>query len=204
MEISDYRDVECYYVAETKKAFLLKLMDDNEYWFPKTQVRDVEKGNGLQMVQISEWIIGQKGLKNILGGSVIESVSEEPFESAVAGKCENCGGDVDNPNYRLCRSCYFEHKNQVKEDLYPKNTIGIKGYCENCGHDIGIEGKDTKVYCERCGIKLADGTNDWINTLYKCEKCGEGIYEPYGYFVLKCNRCNYMKGVNPIVRKNNK
>ncbi|TFG23925.1 MAG: hypothetical protein EU529_05865 [Promethearchaeota archaeon] len=61
--MSEFKDFECYLVAESGKAFLFRLPDGREQWFPKSQVRDVDSKDkeGLQIIKVKSWLLEKMG-----------------------------------------------------------------------------------------------------------------------------------------------
>lgn len=60
-KLSDTIGFECVVSNETAAAFLV-LIDDTEYWIPKSQTRSVSIDNGETIIIMSKWIATTKGL----------------------------------------------------------------------------------------------------------------------------------------------
>ena len=192
-----YCDISVLIKKTTEKAVLVSVQlgesEVSDVWIPKSCLINVNyNSESVQTVGIKEFLLRQKGYA--LKG--FNQIAKSTVETERTGQwtCVNCGASTKK-GFKYCLDCYKKVKDYVETNT---KIVSIFGFCKNCGHQSGIEFAEGKVFCERCGIKLADGKNDWINVIRTCEKCNEGRYEPYGYFVLKCNRCNYMVGINPI------
>jgi len=54
-------EVECDIVSETDDAILL-LIDDEEIWFPLSQIKRIVRGNSYDLITMTAWIAEQKGI----------------------------------------------------------------------------------------------------------------------------------------------
>jgi DNA-directed RNA polymerase subunit RPC12/RpoP len=144
--LNKYESVDVFYIRETAKAYLLKIVfDGKEVWFPKKLVFDLDKRGGLQRVKIAEFILIQKGYKDY---GIVDTVIYRKWECFDCGakgskrvdisRCPECG------SYRLWQEGGRENRQKVRLAEYT---------CGKCGRK------------ERINIALAGG-------MYKCSNCG--------------------------------
>lgn len=55
-------DIECDIITETDAAILI-LVDDEEFWIPRSQVKRIECAQYADTVTMTAWIAEQKGIE---------------------------------------------------------------------------------------------------------------------------------------------